>query len=590
MVVHSNKLRWLMWLRLRLFFRGIRRTRAGVVVLLLLLFFLLFIGVGVSNVIFTLFHESVTVVKAEGMYVVFTGLLLAWIVLPLLSFSTNKGLDVSKLQLFPLTRLEVMASLLFSSLFGWGTFFLVLMIGSVSAAWWLVSPGLGLMTMLVSLVFYLVMVSISQMIIALLMRTLQSRRFRDLSMIIIALFSSSYVLFRLLALKFSSLLNFGYAMQHQRFSPYLQWLPSGVAASSVRYAAQGNWGAAFTMFGLLLIICGVVLYLWNLLLERSMTASESGVERLRRAKMGVTIASPAVITTLDHKRKATTRSMAGKEQVISRPAITAQTKKTANAGRLFIFDQLLALMQKELRYFWREPRLKARLFQRVISMLILLLLPVLNAKNGSAGNFMLSYLPFASVIVVFLLMLMFSQNILGMEQQSLYTLLLFPIDRRLLLWGKNLALLTLGLVALIVLLSMCAVEGQRVLLLPAGIIGLAGLGVTLGTGNITSTFFPRYQPKLGQRGITAVNSGQVQSGGCLNALMALVMTVTTVVMLVPVALGIALPFIVHAMWIWLATIPFSLAYSTELYIVLTNLAAKRLLATEPEILKLTTRE
>jgi ABC-2 type transport system permease protein len=233
------------------------------------------------------------------------------------------------------------------------------------------------------------------------------------------------------------------------------------------------------------------------------------------------------------------------------------------------------------------------MFQTLIYVAIFVIVPLFSASNGSAtsgDSIYAQYTPFASVVVIFLSMLILSLNTLGIERQSLTTLFLFPIERRRLLWGKNLAVLLLGLALLVVLMLVCVIfSRQQSMILPATIIGLAGMGVTLGSGNLSSVYFPRYQRAIGQRGYSATG-GQAQSGGCLNQVMSLVMLVTTAILLVPVALGIGIPFFLNMQWLWLAAMPLSLAYGLGLYVLFTNLAAKRLLAMEPEILAITTRE
>ena len=69
------------------------------------------------------------------MFLVLTGIYLLWIVLPLLEFTVNEGLDLSKLTLFPLTRAELMASLVLSSLLDVPTLGLLLVFAAVVAGW-----------------------------------------------------------------------------------------------------------------------------------------------------------------------------------------------------------------------------------------------------------------------------------------------------------------------------------------------------------------------------------------------------------------------------------------------------------------------
>ncbi|MGH2478613.1 MAG: hypothetical protein ACRDHW_03020, partial [Ktedonobacteraceae bacterium] len=441
MLVHGDKLRWLAWLRVKMLFRGFQRSPRTLIFAIIGLLFMLAVGSGAAFGFFFAFENLSAPANSEMLYLLFSALMLFWIVLPLLSYSTNEGLDVSKLQLFPLTRTEVMCSLLFSSLFDVWTVLLFLIFGATIAAWWLHSLVLGLMTLLIVVIFYVVMIGLSQLILALLMRTVQSRRFRDLSVIVIALFGSSCYLFSRFAFGANNILNFGNALNQGSFSPYLQWLPSGVAAGAIRAATEGNWLTSFGMLGLLLVICALALYLWQLVLERSMTASETGASK--RSKQRQASATPALAYQA-------APVMAGVAGNVTRPAAArAQVAQTVAPARSHVdplkanlVEQLQALVRKELICFWRDPQLKVRMFQILLYVVVFVLLPTFSAAGGTnaGGNgFYASYTPFASVAVIFLFMLTLSLNTLGMERQSLTALFLFPIDRRRLLWGKNLA-------------------------------------------------------------------------------------------------------------------------------------------------------
>ncbi len=595
MVVHSDKLRWLAWLRVKMLLRGFRRRPSTLIFTIIGLLFLLFIAGEVGFVLALAFANLSAPANTEILYLLFSGMLLFWIVLPLLSYSTNEGLDVTKLQLFPLTRLELMFSLLFSSFFDIWTVFLLVLFGVTVVAWWLHSLAVGLMTLLVVVVFYVVMVAISQLILALLMRTLQSRRFRDLSIIFIALFGSSCYLFNRFAFGANNLLNFGTALNNGSFSPYLQWLPSGVAAGAVRAAFQGNWAGSFAMLGLLLVIAAVALYLWQVVLERSMSASESGAARRRRQSAQAALAAaPAVqasatVASAAPAAPATRRPVEERARA-ARPA--AATYVDVDPLKANLFEQLQALIKKELICFWRDPLLKVRIFQSLFYIVIFVVFPSFagSGTDGSRGGFYVQYAPFVSAAVVFLFMLTLSLNTLGIERQSLTALFLFPIDRKRLLWGKNLAVFLLGFVELVALMFVCILLARSPgMILPAVVIGLAGMGVALGCGNMASVFFPRYHPAMGRRGFAGTGN-QAQAGGCLNNLMSLVALVATVLLLAPVALGIGIPFFTGAQWTWVVSMPLSIVYGLVLYVLFTNIAARRMLATEPEILAVTTRE
>src|SRR5260370_20856790 len=103
---------------------------------------------------------------------------------------------------------------------------------------------------------------------AIFMSTLKSRRFRDLSIIILALFGSSFYLLQQFVFGGTRFLHFTESLQSGSYSPYLQWLPSGVAARSILVARQGNWGASLAWLGVLLVAGLLLLDLWLIVLER----------------------------------------------------------------------------------------------------------------------------------------------------------------------------------------------------------------------------------------------------------------------------------------------------------------------------------
>ena len=190
MVIHSDKLRWLFWLRWKLFLRGFARDKARIITTIILFVFGIPLYGGIAVVTFLGYRFLDYPANAELLFLVLTGVYLFWMALPLLEFTANEGLDVSKLMLFPLTRLELMVSLLFSTLLDIPMFGLILVFIAVVAGWAFSLP-VALFALVAILIFYAQVVGISQLVLALLMRTLQSRRFRDLSIILVALFSSS---------------------------------------------------------------------------------------------------------------------------------------------------------------------------------------------------------------------------------------------------------------------------------------------------------------------------------------------------------------------------------------------------------------
>jgi len=331
-----------------------------------------------------------------------------------------------------------------------------------------------------------------------------------------------------------------------------------LAARSITQAVKGNWGESIATLALLLFTSVFTLYLWQFVLQRSLSASEVGGSARTRSR---------------HRQQTALVST------------SVQPTNVSILGRI-VPPQVSALALKELKYFWRDPQLKAMMFQSVIYVAIFLVAPLLNPSSSRFGGngYVLLFTP----MIVLLFMLTLSLNTLGLERESLTTLFLFPVAPQRILWGKNLAVATLGIVELVLLISIGAfITHAWNYVLPVLIGGLAGMGVALGCGNITSVYFPQYVRQM-QRGFRA--TGQTSQAGCLRAVMSFAMLVVAGILLIPVSLALGLPFIFQAEWIWSITIPLTLIYGIAFHQVTTRLVAPRMLERAPEILAITTRE
>jgi ABC-2 type transport system permease protein len=556
MVIHADKLHWLFWLRWKTLTRGFTRNPASIVGAIFLLLFVLWLAGSAAVGTFFAYRYLPSPANSEALYLVLTGVLFLWIMLPLLEFSANEGLDVSKLTLFPLTRAELMVSLLFSTLLDIPTLGLVLVLAAVVAGW-SVSAPVAILAFVIMLIFYVQVVGISQLVLALFMRVLQGRRFRDLSIIIIAIFTSSCYLLQQFVFGGARFLHLYDNLKSASFSPYLQWLPSGFAARSITQAEQGNWGTSLASLALLVVTSILALYLWQVILERSLSSSEAGGSARAR----------------------------NRRQPAATLAVGVRPVTTSFWGRI-IPPQVSAITLKDLKYFWRDPQLKSMMFQSVIYVAIFLVGPLLNPSTSLFGGS--AYVLLTTPLVVLLFMLTLSLNTLGLERQSLTTLFLFPVAPQRILWGKNLAVFTLGIVELLLLIALGAFLTRAWnLVLPVLVVGLAGMGVTLGCGNFTSVYFPQFVRQM-QRGFRA--TGQTSQSGCLRTVMSLVMLVVTAILLIPVALALGLPMYYSAEWIWGITVPLALIYGVAFHQVVTRLVAPRILEKAPEILAITTRE
>lgn len=560
MVIHGDKLRWLFWLRWKLFLRGFSRDRSRVIsTIFLIIFGIPFFGAIAVGTAFG-YRLLPYPANSELLFLVLTAIYLMWLALPLLEFTVNEGLDVSKLMPFPLTRLELMASLLLSTLLDIPMFGLMLVLLAVIIGW-AVSVPVAIFTILAMLVFYVQIVGMSQLVLALLMRTLQSRRFRDLSILVIALFSTACYLSSQLVSRALSSGGFEANLQNAVFSRYLQWLPPGYSASVVQNAFTGNWGVALVWFAVSIIAAIVVLYLWSQVLEHSLNTPEiGGAVRTRTRRV------QAQRTTIDQ----------------------ALVPASSSARQGFLSSQTITIALKEWKYFWRDPQLKAMLFQSVIYVAIVVLYPIISATSGSRST-SFSVGLFSVPLAVFLSMFILSYNTLGMEREGLTTLFLFPIDPRRILLGKNLSVAVLGLAELILLMIITAALSRATnLIIPVFVVGLAVIAVVLACGNVTSIFFPT-KMRAYARGFRATGASSGNQG-CIRGILSLAMMIVTVIVLLPVAAAAFVPIILHAEWLWVFCIPVALLYAIAIYALVMWFAAPQLLKRAPEILAVVARD
>src|SRR6185312_5104994 len=208
-------------------------------------------------------------------------------------------------------------------------------------------------------------------------------------------------------------------------SPYLQWLPPGMAARAIQQASLGHWTISFIWLGGLLVISIAILYLWQLVVSRGLSAPESaGTKRVRQQKTS---------------------------QAVAHEISTTPT----NIWERMYSSQVFAVALKDLKYFRRDPQLQALLVQSIVSIVIFVAIPLLNSRRESLSFFGTWAVMFAPLFALFSLYSL-SYNVLGFERQSLTTLFLFPIEPKRVLWGKNLVVFAIGSVEMVLLVTAAA--------------------------------------------------------------------------------------------------------------------------------------
>jgi hypothetical protein len=544
-------------MRWKLTVRGYQRRKvtATIGVILALLLVLGVIG-EMSAVSFVGYAGLPHTLAVQLLFIVLTGLYVGWITLPLLQYTLNEGLDVTKLAILPVTRAERMVALLLATLLDIGTLAIVAFFIPILLAWVHTPAGLAI-TCLALLLAYLHIVAMSQLVLAAMMGVLRNRRWRDLSIVIFAVLGASCSFAGQFASRFFEHVDFRLgAAQFEgiHLDPYLQFTPPGMAARAIELAARGQYLPALGWAGALLALAPLVLVVWSWVLDRGVTSAESGG------------GSPAT-------RAARRRSAA--------PGTAVGAARTPRR-RSLIPDAVLAIAQKDARYLWRDPQLKASLLSSLF-ILILIVLPDVGLGRGfGLQPQRVLFTPLPTLAIVFNL----SLNALGMERGGLQMLYLFPVKPLNVFWGKNLAVGAVTFGAQIVLATaLAAVTGGWFYLAPTLVGGLAAILVLLGCGNITSVLLP-----FRMRDLQTGRANLAADNGCLRSVISLATLAAAGAMLLPVIGAVILPIQYDTRILLFGTLPLALLYGAVLHQATTRFIAPRFVTRGPEILAATVRD
>jgi ABC-2 type transport system permease protein len=423
--------------------------------------------------------------------------------------------------------------------------FLLAFFAAILAAW-VNSPAAGLIAPLALLLLYAQMVAAGQTLLALLNSVLRSRRFRDISFVLLAIFGSTFYLWQQLAIR--QLGERGFRIRHLlelQVSPWLEWTPPGMTARAIQSAAAGDWAGALVNLGLSALVLAALAAAWHRALTALMTSAETGGGPGRAAAPATRIAGWTPPLPLP------------------RP--------------------ILALAAKDLRYFWRDPQIKAMILNTLLALSILIVAPWVGMRaplDVGQSNWLVLGLP----LPVILTTLALAFNAFGMERGGLRVLFLLPISPTRLLLGKNLAVLAVAALETAILGGVLAAISGGWSLLPVGVAAtLAAVLVTLGVGNAVAIFLPGRMPE----GMRATYSADA---GCARGLLQFGAFMLVWTLIAPIGAAIGLPTAFNQPALLLFGLPLALAYAVALYVLSLRLVAPLLEARQPEILAVTTRD
>ena len=563
----------LLALRWKLGVRVYRRSVSAIIGLVALLFFTLFFAVSAGTLTAWGYLALPRVAAEQLLFGALGVLYIVWAVLPALQYSVNEGLDVSKLYTYPITRAERMVSLTVSTLFDPATIIILAVFAAVIVGWH-AGAAATIVTVVALGLLYIHVVGASQFTLAVLVGLLRSRRYRDLSIIIFALMTvacslsgqfATTLLRHIQGVQFLGRLDLGH---------YLQWSPPGMAARAIIAANTGHALGALLWLLALFALTPVLFGAWAWVLDRGVTTPEGGSSATR-------------------KRRRAPATAAAPQPALSAALGMSLNDSDAETGALarphLISPVIAAIAVKDLRYFWRDPQIKASLLSSLV-LLFVVFAPDLTRQSGSSPDYFAQHLaglqPLLAPLPALLIVLTLSLNAFGLERQGLQSLFLTPARPIDVLWGKNLAVGIVAFTAQLVLIAaVCAVTGDWNGMPLAIIEGGSATLALLGAGNVTSVLVPLRvrQLRMGSNNISSEN-------GCLRSVISLGALWGTLFALTPVFILLLLPALLeHRQWYVFAA-PLALFYGLSLYQIATMLIAPRLLKRGPEILAVVAKD
>ncbi|MGI5376233.1 transporter [Streptomyces sp. CA-251387] len=456
-------------------------------------------------------------------------LALGWAVMPLFFPGGDETLDPTRLVMLPLRPRPLVRALLAASLVGIGPLFtLCLFVGSVIAlARGAVAYVVGVIGVVLAL---LVCVALARAVAAANIRLLTSRKGRDLA-----------VLSGLVVAIGAQLVNFGAQRLGSaglgRLDPVadvLRWVPPASAIGAVESVSEGSYGIGVLQLALSAGALVALLAVWSRHLTRLMTSPDG--------------------STL---------------QAVTEAGVRERT--STGLARLLPAGRTGTVMERSLRYVWRDPKTKAAW---VTSLAIGLIVPLFNALQGTGSIY------FACFAAGMLGIQMYNQ--FGQDTSAFWMVAMTissPRHAYVELRGRALALLLITLpYATLVTVLTTALLGDWPRLPEVLGLSFALLGAMLATGAWTSARFPYSIPQEGYKNVAPGQAGLAWIsifGGMIAASLLCAPVIALTIWLNVSEGGDA--------WSWLL-LPVGAAYGAAITWLGLRLAAPRTAARLPEIL------
>jgi ABC-2 type transport system permease protein len=230
-----------------------------------------------------------------------------------------------------------------------------------------------------------------------------------------------------------------------------------------------------------------------------------------------------------------------------------------------------ALLEKDFRMIWRDPRLKALLFTGLVGPLFLLLF--WKGTGGTVGpRVLLAMASFAGLSTL-------GSNSFALEGRGIGLLLSFPVERWRVLAAKNLGAIALRLPSLLLLATAALFVASWRIVPAVLVVALGGMLIACAADNFMSILFPIAMPAAG-RNPHGPASG---SRGLGAAAFAALLMVVALAISTPFAFLAWLPLLLQIPELWWISLPLALGGALAVYAMLLAGAERLLLRREPEL-------
>jgi ABC-2 type transport system permease protein len=243
--------------------------------------------------------------------------------------------------------------------------------------------------------------------------------------------------------------------------------------------------------------------------------------------------------------------------------------------RRWLPGRIGALVDKDLRVVWRDPRLKALVLTSLVAPSILLLF----AWQGSGGEdgmrpgLLLLLASFSGLSTL-------GANAFALERRGVQMLFGFPVERFRILVAKNVGQILLRTPGLVVIASATALLASPAFAPAAIVLVLLTQILAAAADNYLSILYPVPVPAPGRdpnapaAGTRGLAGAAVVSGTMLG----------TILLSSPFAFLAWLPHLLGERWLWVLTLPLALAGALAVYGMLTAGAAALLSRREPDLI------